>query len=129
MVAHPHGADAPGLAAPELAHHHPVDLAPLGAAAANAVVTRTSGKAPDAANVGGPVQTETQRLIFEQRAGDDKRFATLRAHLALKGYSLHRTAADDGPVCFYVTRWGMARELRDLAAVARFLDQVEGAHA
>ena len=59
-------------------------------------------------------------------------FATMRAAYEiaqLKGYSLHRTAADDGPVCFYVTRWGMARELRDLAAVARFLDQVGGAHA
>ena len=67
--------------------------------------------------------------VFEQTTDDGKRFATLRAHLALKGYSLHRTAADDGPVCFYVTRWGMARELRELAAVAQFLDQVGGAHA
>lgn len=62
-------------------------------------------------------------------AGADKAFLTLRSHLALKGFSLQRTAADDGPVCFYVTRWGKARELRDLAAVARFLDDVEGAHA
>lgn len=123
------GAPAPGLAEPELAHHDVVDLAPLGTATARAVVTPTSGKAPDAANVEGPVQTETKCLIFEQPADDGKRFATLRAHLALNGYSLHRTAADDGPVCFYVTRWGMARELRDLAAVAWFLDQVGGAHA
>lgn len=119
----------PGLAAPELAHNDHVDLPPLGAAAARAVVTPTSEKAPDAANVGGPVQTKTQCPIFEQPNDDGKRFATLRAHLALKGYSLHRTAADDGPVCFYVTRWGMARELRDLAAVAQFLEQVAGAHA
>jgi hypothetical protein len=129
MVAHPHGADAPGLAAPELAHHDPVDLAPLGTAASRAVVTPASEKAPDAANVGGPAETETQRLIFEQPTDDGKRFATLRAHLALKGYSLHRTAAGDGPVYFYVTRLGKAREPRDLAAVARFLDQVGGAHA
>lgn len=129
MVAHPHGADAPGLAAPELAHHDHVDLAPLGTAAAHAVVTRTTEKAPDAANVGGPVQTETHCLIFEQRANDDKWFATLRAHLALKGYSLHRTAADNCLVCFCVTRWGMGRGLRDLASVARFLDQVRGVHA
>ena len=126
LYAH-HVGPVPGLAAPELAHHHPVDLAPLGTAAAHAVVTPTSEKAPDAANVGGPVQTEAQCLIFEQTTDDGKRFATLRAHLTLKGYSLHRTAADDGPVCFYVTRWGMARELRDLAAVMRFLDQVGGA--
>lgn len=126
MVAHPHGADAPGLAAPELAHHDHVDLAPLGAAAAHAVVAPASEKAPDAANVGGPAKTETQRPIFEQPTHDNKRFATLRAHLALKGYSLHRTAAGDGLVRFYVSRWGMAR---DLAVVARFLDQVEDAHA
>jgi hypothetical protein len=92
-------------------------------------VRPTSEKAPDAANVGGPAKTETQTHIFEQPADDGKRFATLRAHLALKGYSLSRTAVGDGPVRFYVTRWGMARELRDLAAVARFLDQVGGAHA
>lgn len=128
MDAQDHGT-VPGLAAPELAHHHDADLAPLGTAAARAVVTPTSGKAPDAVNVGGPVQTETQCPIFEQPAHDGKRFATLRAYLALKGYSLHRTAAGDGPVCFYITRWGMARELRDLAAVARFLDQAGGAHA
>jgi hypothetical protein len=129
MVAHRRGADAPGLAAPELADHHPVDLASMGAAAAHTVVRPTSEKAPDAANVGGPAKTETQTHIFEQPADDGKRFATLRAHLALKGYSLSRTAVGDGPVRFYVTRWGMARELRDLAAVARFLDQVGGAHA
>lgn len=128
MVAH-HVGLVPGLVAPELADHHPVDLPPLGTAAAHAVVTRTSEKAPDAVNVEGPVQTETQCLIFEQPGDDGKHFATLRARLALKGYSLHRTAADDFPVCFYVTRWGMARELHDLAAVARLLDQVGGAHA
>jgi hypothetical protein len=129
MVAHLHGADAPGLAAPELAHHHPVDLAPLGTAAAHAVVTPTSEKAPDAANVGGPAKSETQCLIFEQPTNDGKRFATLRAHLALKGYSLHRTAAGDGPVCFYVTRWGLVRELRDIAAVRAFAEQVGATHA
>lgn len=128
MDAHHHGT-VPGLAAPELAHHDHVELAPLGTAAAHAVVTPTSEKAPDAANVGGPVQTETQCLIFKPCADDGKRFATLRAHLALKGYSLSRTAASDGPVCFYVTRWSMARELASLDAVARFLDQVGGARA
>ena len=119
----------PGLAAPELAHHDHVDLASLGTAAAHAVVTPTSEKAPDAANVGGPVQTETQCVIFEQRADDGKRFATLRALLALKGYSLSRTHGDDGPVCFHVNRWGMVRELRDMAAVRAFAEQVGASHA
>lgn len=128
MDAQDHGT-VPGLAAPELAHHDHVDLAPLGTAAAHAVVTPTSEKAPDAANVGGPVQTKMQCLIFEQSTDDCKRFATLRAHLALKGYSLHRTAADDGPVCFYVTRWGLVRELPNIAAVRAFAEQAGTSHA
>ena len=123
------GAAAPGRAAPELVCDAVLDLALVNTTPSHAPETPTSDKAPDAANVGGPVQTETKGLIFEQPTDDGKRFATLRAHLALRGYSLSRTAASDGPVCFYVTRRGMARELRDLAAVARFLDQVGGAHA
>ena len=66
------------------------------------------------------------RLPIEQA---NKLFFTLRAHLALKGYGVSRTQGGDGPVCFHVSRWGMTRELRDLAAVARFLEQVGGAHA
>lgn len=38
-------------------------------------------------------------------------------------------AASDAQVCSYVIRDGMARELREVAAVARFLNQVGGAHA
>lgn len=38
MIAH-HVGPVPGLAAPVLAHHDPLDLAPLGTAAAHAVVT------------------------------------------------------------------------------------------
>lgn len=124
MQVHHHGAYAPGLVTPDLAHQVDAGLAPLGTPAAHALVTRTKEKAPDAANVEGPVQTETQCLIFEQPADYCKRFATLRAQLALKGHSLSRTHADDGPVCFHVNRWGMVRELRDIAAVRAFAQQV-----
>ena len=123
MDAHHHGA-MPGLAASKLAHHDHVDLAPLGTAAARALVTPTNEKAPDAANVEGPVQTETQCHIFKEPDDDGKRFATMRALLALKGYSLSRTHGDDGPVCFHVNRWGMVRELRNIAAVRAFAQQV-----
>ena len=92
-------------------------------------VTPTSEKAPDAANVEGPVQTKTKCLIFEQTADDGKRFTTLRAHLELKGYSLSRTHGDDGAVCFYVTRWGLVRELPDIASVRAFAEQVGATHA
>jgi hypothetical protein len=119
-----------GLAAPELTDQQPLDLvALLDATAAHAVVTSTSAPVPDEANVQGPAPTRLQSLESKQPTGDDKRFATLRAHLALKGYSLHRTAANDGPVCFYVTHWGMARELTDAAAVRTFAEQVGATHA
>ncbi len=122
-------ANVSGLAAPELARHDVAGPVPLGTAPARAVVTPTNEKAPDAANVEGPVQTETQCLIFKQHDDDGKRFATLRALLALKGYSLSRTHGDDGPVCFYVMRWGLVRELRDIAAVRAFAQQVGASHA
>lgn len=123
------GAAAPGLAAPELVNHTFLDLALLDTAAAHATETPTSEKAPDTPHVGGPVQTETQNPIFKQPADDGKRFATLRARLALKGYSLSRTAASDGPVRFYVTRWGLVRELPDIASVRVFAEQVGAIHA
>ena len=57
-------------------------------------------------------------------AGDNKAFATLRAELALQGYSLSRSSAADGPVSFYVGRCGMVRELPSLAAALAFAEQV-----
>jgi hypothetical protein len=123
MDAQHHGT-VPGLAAPELAHHDIADLAPLGTVAAHAVVTPASEKAPDAANVGGPVETEAQCLIFEQPTDDDKRFATLQALLALAGgFTLSELA--DGS--YLVTRWDFCRPMADLRAVAAFVRQVGGA--
>jgi hypothetical protein len=55
---------------------------------------------------------------------DSKRFAGLRARLALAGWVLSRTSADDGPVVFFATRWNMPRELPGLDAVAAFADRV-----
>ena len=55
---------------------------------------------------------------------DGKRFATLAARLALAGWSLTRTDAGDGPVRFFAGRWGQARELASLDAVAAFAEQV-----
>lgn len=113
-----HGGSAPGLAALEPVNHAVLDLALLD------TVMPTSEKAPDTPHVGGPEHTETQNLIFDQPAYAGKRFATLRARLALKGYSLNRTAASDGPMHFNVTRCGLVRELRDFAAVRAFAEQV-----
>ena len=102
-----------GTAAPSLA-------TPVAAGA----VPPTGERAPDTPHLGGPEKKQADCLIFEQPADDGKRFATLRALLALKGYGLSRTVADDGPVCFFVNRWGMARELCDIAAVHAFAESV-----
>ena len=124
-----HSGYLPGATTLELARHVVAELSPLGSAAAHAAVMPTSGKAPDAANVEGPVQTETLINIFEQPADCGKQFFTLRALLALRGYCLSRTDGHDGMVRFYATRWGMARELRDITAVRAFAQQVGAAHA
>ena len=58
---------------------------------------------------------------------DQKRFATLKAKLALLGHALHRTSPEDGPVRLFCQRWGMVRHMADLDAVAAFLGQVGGA--
>ena len=125
---HPSG-HLPAATALELAHHIVAELSPLGSAAAHAVVMPTSGKAPDAANVEGPVQTETRTVIFEQAADCGKQFFTLRALLALRGYCLSRTDGHDGMVRFYAARWGMVREFRDIAAVRAFAAQVGAINA
>ena len=63
------------------------------------------------------------------KAEADKAFTTLRATLALRGFELHIVGDGEGGVAYMVHRWTQSRTLPDLAAVARFLDQVGGAHA
>ena len=58
----------------------------------------------------------------------DKAFSTLRARLARAGHALSRTDADDGARSYFVSRWGMVRELRTLDDVQRFAEQVGVAH-
>jgi hypothetical protein len=118
------GAAAPGLAAPQSANYAILDHALVCATAAHAVVTPTSEKAPDAANVGGPVQTEKNRHIFQQSSIDGKWLSTLRAQLALTGGFTLLKLADGSHL---VTRWNCSRPLADLHAVAAFLRQVRGA--
>lgn len=58
----------------------------------------------------------------------DKAFQTLRAQLALEGHTLSRTDAGDGLCSYFVSRWGMVRELRDIEAVRAFARQVGVTH-
>jgi hypothetical protein len=53
--------------------------------------------------------------------GQAKRFANVRAKLALAGYTLE--PLDDG---YRVGRWGLTRDLADLGAVEAFVGQITG---
>jgi len=119
-----HGADAPHLAAPaRLQDKHPGVAAPPAAhRLPEPDVAPTKDKAAGGSgDAGNQVQG---RGNFATVANTDKDFHTLRAKLALKGHTLSRTNDQDGPVLFHVNRWGMVRELRDLAAVRDFAEQV-----
>lgn len=71
---------------------------PLGSAAA-AHGSPGNFEAPDAANVGGPAQTEKERPILEKVHKQRKRVATLTARAALMGMVLRQ---DDGA-------WGITK--------------------
>ena len=119
----------PGLAAPEAASSGGTTGAtsvvadPVAPAGLNA--QKESAPAAQAAQS----REQNEPRNFATDTGADKAFLTLRALLALKGHVLSRTHGDDGPVRFYVTRWGLVRELRDIAAVRAFAEQVGATHA
>lgn len=72
-------------------------------------------------------QSKQDAAIIAGTEAARKAFENVRAAAAFKGYTLARTNPADGPVAYYATRWGLIRELRDLAAVAEFLTQIGGA--
>ena len=119
----------PGLAAPEAASSGCAAGAAsvVADAVAPAGLTEQKESAPAAQAAQSREQDEPRNSATG--TGADKPFLTLRALLALKGHVLSRTHGDDGPVRFYVTRWGLVRELRDVAAVRAFAEQVGATHA
>lgn len=136
MDHHHHNGPAPGLAAPERARVVPADLAPLGApgAAAAGLNAPHKDEAPGWQAEGFRDQGKADsRDCADYLAGDQpgttdcKRFATLRARLALAGWGLIRTVPSDGAPSYFATRWNMPRELADLAAVKAFADRVGAA--
>lgn len=117
-------AGAPGLAAPERFQDKDVlVMAPVGGSVAQALARAENEKAPDGANVEGQVKQKTKSVSFEQIADDRKAFATLRAHLALKGYELYRQR--DGAML--ITKWGLLKTLADVDEASKFLQQIGGA--
>ena len=131
MPAHNHGY-GPGLAAPEAA----ASLCAAGAASvvADAVAPAGLNAQKESAQAAQAAQSREKNELQNSAtgAGADKAFLTLRALralLALNGHVLSRTRGDDGPVRFYVTRWGLVRELPDMTAVRVFAEQVGATHA
>ena len=126
MDYHHHGAQAPGLAAPECARVDPVGLATLGAAAAGPVGLSPPTK-EDAPRLAGDegIRRREQDDNQDSDATDAQRkaLATLTAKMAIAGFSLHPLA--DGS--FLACRWGLSRPLPDLYAAHRFLRHIGGA--
>ncbi len=122
---HHHRADAPSQTAPECAAS-PAGLAPHGAAPAG-LSPPQKDKCPELAG-GGALkgQGKANTADCADTTAECKSLATLRARLALAGWAL--TATPDNPHgAFTVSRWGMVRDLIDLASVASFTDRVGAA--
>ena len=125
MRAH-HIGHGPGLAAPKAASSGCAAGAASVVAGAVAPAELTAQKESAPAAQAAQSREENQHGNSATGADADKAFFTLRALLALKGHVLQRTHSDDGPVRFYVTRWGLVRELPDFASVRAFAEQVGG---
>jgi hypothetical protein len=51
---------------------------------------------------------------------NDKEFATWQARFALLGQRLTRSNPTDGPESYYVTRWGVAKEIHSVTELQAF---------
>jgi len=125
-------AQALGLAAPELVARPAADLPSLGAAGAAAAGLTVDHK-DEARELGSGAGFRGQskadnvdcQCTATEAQREAKRFATLRARLALAGWALHRADATGGSPAYTATRWGRATEpMSTLEGVARFADQV-----
>ena len=133
------GADAPGPAAPErlssLVSAFPASLSAAGAAAARIDPPESeTARIASARRIEGQGTTDKGdsdgRTAAEQAAAAEaKRYATLRARLALAGYALSRSDASDGPRQYFVGRWGMLRDLHSIAHVEAFAERAGVRHA
>lgn len=75
---------------------------------------------------GNPTAGDTDRQNVAHAPPGDKEFSTLRAMAAMRGHQLHRSNPTDGPVAYWATRWGIARELPTIEDVRAFVRQIGG---
>jgi hypothetical protein len=84
-------------------------------------ITTTPKEMP--AGGGNPTAGAINDLDFPTAQRQGNAFQNLRAAFALRGCSLHRTDPTDGPVTYWVERWGIVRCLPTLHDVAHMLAQ------
>jgi hypothetical protein len=107
-MAHNHhsGAAAPGLAAPER-----LSVAPQMATPADGPALR------------GDKEQQTTESLRQAAADGDERVRDLQRRLQLAGFQFHIGDHHTRPV-FWISRWGLTRELDSLAEVETFASQV-----
>ena len=121
-----HHAETAGLAAPHAAASaHPADLASLGAdGAVHVGISQLprNDEPRELVGSGAGLRGQGQADIPDcaSPSAKCKRFNTLRARLALAGWTL----AADAAGALTAARWGMARDLDSLAAVEAFAAHV-----
>jgi hypothetical protein len=65
-------------------------------------------------------------LDFPTTHRSSKDFCSLRAGFALKGHSLHRSDPQDGPVTYWIERWGLVRYASTIDTARRILESIGG---
>lgn len=70
--------------------------------------------------------TAINDLDFPTSERSDKAFFALREAYAMRGHTLQRTDASDGPATYWVERWGLAKHLPTIDAARRFLELIGG---
>lgn len=89
--------------------------------------TPKKDNAPDRANGGGAEEhIRINDLDFPTGQRPGKAFEALRAAFALRGHTLRRSDASDGPVTYWAERWGLVKHLPTIDAARRFLEQIGG---
>lgn len=82
-----------------------------------------NGKAPDAANIEGPLDTHKSQNKFTADTDAMQAAAPIKAQLQRMGWACFELS--DGS--FVVSRWGQCRPLPSLHAVHAFAKQIGGA--
>lgn len=95
-------------------HQHPHDHAPPGA---NDEARTAPASAPSPKDHN---QQQHSRVCAGAAQGDDRRFADLRARLALRGMQLHRSDPRDRSPAYFITWKGLCRDCANLSAVESF---------